>query len=102
MLVLAVFSAFVVTIADSALQVGAGPTGEAWALSGMSFGLAAALLTAGAMADDLGHGKVLTGSAVLASVVGGLGWRGRRGHHPRDRLRLPHSRQRLAGEAGSG
>jgi MFS family permease len=75
MLVLAVFSALVVTIADSARALGTGATGEAWALSGMSLGLAAALLTAGAVADEVGHGKVLTWTAgllALGSVSGAL------------------------------
>jgi MFS family permease len=75
MIVLAVFSAFVVTVADSARTLGAGTSGEAWALSGMSLGLATALLTAGAVADDVGHGKVLSWSAGLlglASVAGAL------------------------------
>jgi hypothetical protein len=43
LLVLAVFSAFVVTIGDSARSLGAGIAAEAWAFSGMSLGLAAAL-----------------------------------------------------------
>ena len=75
LLVLAVFSAFVVTVGDSARSLGAGIGGQAWALSGMSLGLAAALLTAGVVADDLGYGRVLTWSAgilVVASVVGAL------------------------------
>jgi MFS family permease len=75
LLVLAVFSAFVVTVGDSARSLGAGIGGQAWALSGMSLGLAAALLTAGVVADDLGYGRVLTWSAgilVVACVVGAL------------------------------
>ena len=75
LLVLAVFSAFVVTVGDSARSLGAGIGGQAWALSGMSLGLAGALLTAGVVADDLGYGRVLTWSAgilVVASVVGAL------------------------------
>jgi MFS family permease len=75
LLVTAVFSAFVVTVNDSARSFHAGVAGEAWALSGMSLGLATALLTAGALADDLGHRRVLTCSAGLlagASVVAAL------------------------------
>jgi MFS family permease len=74
-LVMAVFSAFVVTVGDSVRSFHAGVAGEAWGLSGMSLGLAAALLTAGALADDLGHRRVLRYSAGLlaaASVVGAL------------------------------
>jgi MFS family permease len=74
-LVLAVFSAVVVTIGDSARSLHAGAGGTAWALSGMSLGLAISLLTAGALADDLGHRCVLMWSAGLlmaSSVVGAL------------------------------
>jgi MFS family permease len=75
LLVLAVFSAFVVTVGDTARSLQAGVAGEAWALSGMSLGLATALLTAGALADNVGHRRVLMGSAGLfaaASVVAAL------------------------------
>lgn len=75
LLVLAVFSAFVVAVGDSARSLGGGVAGQAWALSGMSLGLAGALLTAGSLADDLGYGRVLTASAGLlgaASVAGAL------------------------------
>lgn len=51
LLVLAVFSAIVTTIDDSVRSLHAGIAGETWALSGMSLGLATALLTAGALAD---------------------------------------------------
>jgi MFS family permease len=74
-LVLAVFSAVVVTVGDSARSLHAGLGGEAWALSGMSLGLATSLLTAGALADDLGHRRVLVWSAGLlggSSVFGAL------------------------------
>ena len=72
---MAVFSAFVVNVGDSVRTFHAGVAGEAWGLSGMSLGLAAALLTAGALADDLGHRRVLRCSAGLlaaASAVGAL------------------------------
>jgi MFS family permease len=72
-LVLAVFSAVVVTIADSARALHAGTGGTAWALSAMSLGLAISLLTAGALADDLGHRCVLMWAAglLLASSIAG-------------------------------
>src|SRR5690349_7321840 len=57
LLVLAVFSAFVVTIGDTARSLHAGVASEAWALSGMSLGLATALLTAGALADGVGQDR---------------------------------------------
>ena len=75
LLVLAVFSAFVINVGDSARSLHAGVAGETWALSGMSLGLAAALLTAGTLADDLGHRRVLAWSGGLlaaASAVGAL------------------------------
>jgi MFS family permease len=75
LLVLAVFSAIVTTIDDSVRSLHAGIAGETWALSGMSLGLAVTLLTAGALADDVGHRRVLTWSAALlagASVIGAL------------------------------
>ena len=74
-LVMAVFAAFVVNVGDSVRTFHVGVAGEAWGLSGMSLGLAAALLTAGALADDLGHRRVLRCSAGLlaaASAVGAL------------------------------
>ena len=74
-LAMAVFSAFVVNVGDSVRTFHASVAGEAWGLSGMSLGLAAALLTAGALADDLGHRRVLRCSAALlaaASAVGAL------------------------------
>jgi len=72
-LVMAVFSAFVVNVGDSVRTFHAGVAGEAWALSGMGLGLAAALLTAGALADDLGHRRVLRCSAALLAGASALG-----------------------------
>jgi hypothetical protein len=74
LLVLAVFSAFVVTAGDTARSLHAGVDREAWALSGMSLGLATALLTAGALADDVGHRRVLMWSAgLLAASLDSIG-----------------------------
>ena len=72
-LVMAVFAAFVVNVGDSVRSFHAGVAGEAWGLSGMSLGLAAALLTAGALADDLGHRRVLRCSAGLLAGASALG-----------------------------
>jgi MFS family permease len=69
LLVLAIFSALVVTVGDSARSLHAGVAGQTWALSGMSLGLAAALLTAGALADDVGHRRVLIWSAGLLGAA---------------------------------
>ena len=49
LLVLATFSAYVVAAQASATALHAGPAAQAWALSGMSIGLAAVLLTAGTL-----------------------------------------------------
>jgi MFS family permease len=70
LLVLATFSALVTTVGDSAAELGSGVAGETWALSGMSLGLATALLTVGVLADDLGRRRVLVWS------IGGLGLSG--------------------------
>ena len=72
-LVMAVFAAFVVNVGDSVRTFHAGVSGEAWGLSGMGLGLAAALLTAGALADDLGHRHVLRCSAGLLAGASALG-----------------------------
>jgi MFS family permease len=72
-LVMAVFAGFVVTVGASMHSFHAGVAGEAWGLSGMGLGLAAALLTAGALADDLGHARVLRVSAGLLAGASALG-----------------------------
>jgi MFS family permease len=72
-LVMAVFAAFVVNVGDSVRTFHGGVAGEAWGLSGMSLGLAAALLTAGALADDLGHSRVLRSSAGLLAAASAVG-----------------------------
>src|SRR5947199_822566 len=73
LLVLAIFSAFVVTVGDTVRSFNVGIGEEAWALSGMSLGLAVALLSAGALADDFGYGRVLTWSAGLLAAASGAG-----------------------------
>lgn len=75
LLVLAIFSAVVVTVGDVARSLHAGVESQTWTLSGMSLGLAGALLTAGDLADEVGHRRVLTCSAGLlaaASILGAL------------------------------
>jgi MFS family permease len=72
-LVMAVFAAFVVNVGTTVHTFHAGVAGEAWGLSGMGLGLAAALLTAGALADDLGHRRVLRCSAGLLAGASALG-----------------------------
>jgi MFS family permease len=73
MLVLAVFSAVVTTVGDSARSLHMGIAGETWVLSGMSLGLATALLAAGALADNLGRRRVLVWSAGLLAVTSAAG-----------------------------
>jgi MFS family permease len=75
LLVLAVFSAAVTTVAQSSHDLHAGVAGETWTLSGMSLGLAIALLTVGTLADDHGRRRVLAWSTALlagGSAVGAL------------------------------
>ena len=63
LLVLAVFSAVVTTVGDSAQSLNGDVSSQTWALSGMSLGLAVALLTVGALADAFGRRRVLVLSA---------------------------------------
>jgi MFS family permease len=73
LLVLSTFSAVVTTVGDSARSLQGGVAGQTWALSGMSLGLAAALLMAGALADDFGRRRVLVWSAALLAATSALG-----------------------------
>jgi MFS family permease len=71
-LVLVAFTTPLATLTVTASALGSGPEGQAWILSSMSIGLGVALLSSGAIADDLGRRRALVlGSAVLAlsSVV---------------------------------
>ena len=72
LLVLAVFSAGVTTVGETARTLHAGVAGQTWALSAMSLGLASALLAVGALADDLGRRRVLAWSAGLLAFASGL------------------------------
>ncbi len=61
------FTTPVASLADTAKSLHAGPAAQAWILSSMSLGLAMALLTSGAVADDFGRRRVfVVGSVVLA------------------------------------
>jgi MFS family permease len=72
LLVLAVFSAVVTTVGDTAREVHSGVGGQTWALSGMSLGLATALLTLGALADEYGRRCMLLWSALLLAATSAL------------------------------
>ncbi len=71
-LALVVFTTPLSTLTTTAAALGSGPDGQAWILSSMSIGLGVALLSSGALADDLGRRRALVlGGALLAvsSVV---------------------------------
>lgn len=74
-LALVVFTTPLATLPSTATALGAGPEAQAWILSSMSIGLGVALLSVGALGDDLGRRRVLVlGASVLAvsSVLGAL------------------------------
>ncbi len=74
-LALVVFTTPLATLPSTAGALGAGPAAQAWILSSMSIGLGVALLSVGALGDDLGRRRVLVlGAVVLAasSVLGAL------------------------------
>jgi MFS family permease len=73
LLVLAVFSAVVTTVGDSVQSLNGDVSSQTWALSGMSLGLAVALLTVGALADAFGRRRVLVVSSSLLAVTSALG-----------------------------
>lgn len=69
LLVIAVFAAGIMTMGETALSLHTGLAGETWGLSGMSLGLATALLAVGVLADDLGRRRVLVWSAWLLAAT---------------------------------
>ncbi|MGY1664469.1 MFS transporter [Geodermatophilus sp. SYSU D00696] len=68
LVVLAAFVTPLATTVATARELGTGPGGQAWLLSAMSVGLAAALLVSGAAADDLGRRRVFTAGLVLLAA----------------------------------
>ncbi|MEW9553123.1 MFS transporter [Nonomuraea sp. NPDC050783] len=69
LLVLANFTAPMVTLPQMARSLGAGPSGPVWLLGSIALGLASLLLVSGGLADDRGRRRVLVaGSLVLAAA----------------------------------
>ena len=68
LLVLITFVTPLATGVRTTVSLGAGPGAQAWLLSAMSVGLAAALLTAGVLADDVGRRRVFTGGLVVVGA----------------------------------
>lgn len=68
LLVLMVYTAPMMTLPETARDLGAGISGQTWILNGMPLGLAALLLVTGAVADDVGRRRVLVGGAMALAV----------------------------------
>src|SRR4051812_21655755 len=70
-LTLAAFVTPLATGVRTAADLGTGAAGQAWLLSAMSVGLAAALLVAGVAADDLGQRRVVAAAPAPLPAPGG-------------------------------
>jgi predicted MFS family arabinose efflux permease len=68
---LVAFTAPLASLTVTSASLGAGPAAQTWILSSMSLGLAAALLVAGALGDDLGRRRVFVIGAAI-SVLGAI------------------------------
>jgi MFS family permease len=72
LLVLVTFVTPLATGVRTTVSLHASPGTQAWLLSAMSVGLAAALLTAGVLADDLGRRRVFIGGLLVVGVGAGV------------------------------
>lgn len=68
LIALMAFTTPIASLADTALGLHAGIPEQAWILSSMSLGLAIALLTSGALADDFGRRRVFVLGATLLAL----------------------------------
>src|SRR5215212_4983312 len=69
LLVLVAFTTPLTTLSGTAAGLGAGPGAQAWVLSSMNVGTAAALMSSGAIGDDYGRRRTfLAGALVLAGA----------------------------------
>ena len=69
-LVLVVFTTPLTAMPKVAASLGAGPSAQTWLLASVSLGLAASLLTTGAIGDDRGRRLVLVLGAATMAVAG--------------------------------
>lgn len=70
---LVAYTTTVTTVAASAATFSAGLAWQTWILSGMSLGLAGALLTTGALADIFGHRRVFFWASIALAAFSALG-----------------------------
>jgi MFS family permease len=68
-LVLMTYAAPAATLPQTAAGLGTGVEGQIWILNGIALGLAATLLTAGALADDQGRKRVFLGGTSLLALA---------------------------------
>lgn len=71
-LVLVVFTTIITTVGATAASFHASVDGQTWALGGMSLGLAAALLSAGGLADIVGHRHVFIAASLALAAASAL------------------------------
>lgn len=69
LLVLVDYNAPLVTVPQIAAGLGAGATGQTWAINGIVLGLAATMLIMGSLADDYGRRRVFVAGTVLFAVA---------------------------------